>query len=281
MIISNVYNEFSNILLQNNGQIESKDIQRMMYAYQIASGQGFFISSLKALIDYLKLLPITVVEDNHTTQINNLLDLEQYLKKGDNVFDLKEYQEKLGFSFSKPEQILAMDLINLELYKELIDITIPHSHYNSHLKKEIVLVNNSPEHFFENNNYKYENRPSLVQQDKINLAKSVLLDLMASNQYIVSYKEIKDKEFLWHWLSVFVGNNDIPNIRQHLTNELYDNPNYVFEIDKSSNLFEQTDFLIYGIIYNEEKYIGTIRKSNLQRLLMVSKKLGIQIRELK
>ncbi|SDF60679.1 hypothetical protein [Cellulophaga baltica] len=281
MILSDIYDEFSNILHRNYGKIELKDIQRIMYSYQIASGEGFFMSSLKAITDYLKLSPITVIEGNYSAHINNFSDLSHYLKNIDNVFDLTEYREKLSFNFHENEVKTPANAVNSDLYKEFIDITIPHSDYNSYLKKEIDLVNELPEHFFENGNYKYENRPNLLKQDRINLAKSVLFDLMASNQYIVSSKEIKDKEFLWHWLSVFVGNNDIPNIRQYLTNELYDNPNYIFEIDKASNLFKESDFLIYGIFYNEDKYIGTVRKSDFQRLMMISQELGIQLRELK
>lgn len=101
MIIKSVYDEFSSFLLQNNGQIESKDIYRMMDAYQIASGQGFFMSTLKAIIDYLKKSSIKVLKDDNVINISNFSDLAQYLKKIDNVFNLSEYQEMIHFNFEK------------------------------------------------------------------------------------------------------------------------------------------------------------------------------------
>ena len=281
MVIKNIYDDLFHVLRENNGKIEAKSVRDIMDAYQIASRQGFFISSLKAIVDYLKELPINILQQNCTTKISNFSELSSYLEKMDNIFDLSEYQDEMGFEFLKNEKIVRLEKIDEKLFGEFIDITVSSSSYNAYLKKEIDLVNNTPEYFFDNDSYKYENRPKLIKEDKSNLAKSVLFDLMAADQYLISWDSINDKEILWHWLGVFVGNNNIPNIRRHLTDELYHNSNYVFRIDKSSALFESSNFLIYGVFFGEEKYIGTIRKSDMPKLSLISEKLGIQLRELK
>ncbi|MDV7141013.1 hypothetical protein R3X28_19175 [Maribacter sp. TH_r10] len=100
MLIREIYDEFYSNLDQNNGQIDLKEIKRVMDAFQIASLQGFFTSSLKAIIDYLKKSSIKVKSANSEI-IYDFYDLSIFLNKIDSGFVLDEYQETLGFKTSE------------------------------------------------------------------------------------------------------------------------------------------------------------------------------------
>lgn len=81
------YNEIFDILDKNNGKIDSKYIDDIFYAYQIASGQGYFKTRIKAIFDYLEKYSNVIVRyPDYEASINNLKDLEVCFQKHDSTF---------------------------------------------------------------------------------------------------------------------------------------------------------------------------------------------------
>nr|WP_321453185.1 hypothetical protein [uncultured Carboxylicivirga sp.] len=81
------YNEIFDTLDKNDGKIDSKFIDDIFYAYQIASGQGYFKTRVKAIFDYLeKHSNVTVLYPDHEVNIDNLKKLEDCFQKHDSTF---------------------------------------------------------------------------------------------------------------------------------------------------------------------------------------------------
>jgi len=165
-------------------------------------------------------------------------------------------------------------------YKSYVNLLIHHSEMNSFFIKTVDSVLIEPENYFENGKYKLGNRVDLKPTSGL-LIDFVLFDLMEAEQYLIPISQIKDKEILWHWLSVFVENNNILNTRQHLTDEIYDNPEYIFDIEKSSLLFNASEYLIFSVDMIGVKSIGTIKRINFTQLELICKKLNYKLKELK
>jgi hypothetical protein len=165
-------------------------------------------------------------------------------------------------------------------YMSYVNLLIPHSEMNSFFIKTVDSVFSEPANYFEDGKYKFGNRDDLRPTSEV-LIDFVLYDLIEGEQYLIPINQIKDKEILWHWLSVFVGNNGIPNVRQHLTDEIYDNRHYIFDIEKSSLLFKDSEYLIFSIDMIGIKCMGTIKRINFTQLELICKKLNYKLKELK
>ena len=85
------YKEIYDILDKNNGKIDSKYIDDIFYAFQIASGQGYFITRIKAIFDYLETHSnVTVLYPDQEVSIDNLKKLEECFQKHDSAFKVKD-----------------------------------------------------------------------------------------------------------------------------------------------------------------------------------------------
>lgn len=80
--------------------ISYKEINDIMIAFQIASGQGFAIGKTKALLDYLKRGNILVIENFEDSNENKIAksmgDLAMIYKKIDSFIDIandKDFKE--------------------------------------------------------------------------------------------------------------------------------------------------------------------------------------------
>jgi hypothetical protein len=85
------YNEIYDILEQNKGIIESKYIDDLFYAFQIASGQGYFNARIKAILDYFTKYSVIIIKYSERQVIlRNLNDLESYFKSYDRAFKITD-----------------------------------------------------------------------------------------------------------------------------------------------------------------------------------------------
>ncbi|MDF1697817.1 MAG: hypothetical protein P1U56_18360 [Saprospiraceae bacterium] len=108
-----------------------------------------------------------------------------------------------------------------------------------------------------------------------------LHDHLQDEQYWIPFQDLDTNHKIWHWLSVFVGNYSIPNMRIHLTNEIYDNPNFNKDINRLSTLFEKTEYLIYQVNFEADKSIGILKKTDFKKFVYLANMLHMDIKELK
>lgn len=160
---------------------------------------------------------------------------------------------------------------------KLIDLIVIYPEDNDFYKGELALVETNPAHFFENDNYRYEYRPLLEKEKVEDLAKFVFYDSLIGSHYFVPLKNIKDKEVLWHWLSVFVGKYDLNYLRQKITDTIYDD-NYYFDLIKASVIFEDSGYCLCYLML-EEKCIGLIEESKIDRIAEIGKDIGIEFKK--
>jgi len=157
----------------------------------------------------------------------------------------------------------------------LIDLIVPFEKANRGYKAELKHLEGNPDYFFEDDHYKYNNRPQLRKNDQSELGKYVFYDLLSGDQFFIPIKTITDKEKLWHWLSVFVGNNGLGYLRQNITDMIYD-VSFVFEISKANEVFNGSGYCLYYVILNSDDIaIGLIEEKNLNFLIIEGNKLGI------
>jgi Ca2+-binding EF-hand superfamily protein len=84
------YQEIYKILEKENGIIESKYLEEIFYAFQIASGQEYFRSRTQAIIDYLNKNALLIVQyPNKQVEIRTLNELEKCFKTFDSEFKLE------------------------------------------------------------------------------------------------------------------------------------------------------------------------------------------------
>lgn len=72
------YKEIYEILDKNKGTLEAKYVEDIFYAFQIASGQGYFYAKIKAIMDYFHEHSLLVIEyPDKQIELHNLDDLEK------------------------------------------------------------------------------------------------------------------------------------------------------------------------------------------------------------
>ncbi|MDH5381213.1 MAG: hypothetical protein OEW75_10190 [Cyclobacteriaceae bacterium] len=85
------YKEVYDILVRNRGSINSKHIDDIFYAFQIASGQVYFKSRMKAIFDYLENQKFVIIKyQGSDIVLTNDNDLERFCQKYDKAFNSKD-----------------------------------------------------------------------------------------------------------------------------------------------------------------------------------------------
>lgn len=169
-----------------------------------------------------------------------------------------------------------------EDFNSLIDSIIYAEDYNSYYKSIVKNGLNNRESFFENGEFKYafhnHKIDNIEHLTNIELLKIAIQNDLIGMNYLVPFYKINDKENLWHYLSVFAADNDIPNIKQNLTNEIYENPNYIFKIENANSFFIESDFVIVCIeLQKNTKTLTCVKKEKFKQLKESSKKLNIPL----
>jgi Ca2+-binding EF-hand superfamily protein len=84
------YKEIYEILEKNKGVIESEYIEKIFYAFQVASGQEYFKSRMKAIMDYFtKYSFISIKYSNSQVDLQTIHELEKCFQAFDSEFDLE------------------------------------------------------------------------------------------------------------------------------------------------------------------------------------------------
>lgn len=164
-------------------------------------------------------------------------------------------------------------------YQQLIQLLVVHDQQRVHYSKEVERTFTIPTALFENGTYYYAHNRDGLKPDNPQLIRFVVYDILVSDQYLIPIQDIINKEYLWHWLSVFVGNNNVLNIRHKLTDTIY-NDNYIFDVGRASLIFSETDHLIYLIDFIGEPAIGILKKTDFETVSQLCKKLDIKYYEL-
>ena len=172
--------------------------------------------------------------------------------------------------------------INMEISTEtqLLTMVIPHQDNLEWITNIINDIRNNEDKIFRDGDYIYRDNKDL-SLDSEELKENLINDHLQDYQYWVPIKDLDTNHKIWHWLSVFVGNYNIPDMRNHLTSEIYDNPNFDRNIGELSNLFQKTDHLIYEINYKSDRSIGILKKSDFPKFVQLASHLNMKVRELK
>ncbi|GAF05996.1 hypothetical protein [Saccharicrinis fermentans] len=87
----NVYEEMYEILDNNKGSIDSKYIDEIFQAFQVASGQGFFKTRMKAIMDYLSTHSFVIIKYSELdVKLGNHNDIERCFQKHDRTFKITD-----------------------------------------------------------------------------------------------------------------------------------------------------------------------------------------------
>lgn len=170
--------------------------------------------------------------------------------------------------------------MKIEDFDSLIDSIVYTEDYNSYFKSIVKNGLNNRESLFNDGEFIFsfynQKIKNIEKLTNFELLKIALQNEFIGLNYLVSFSKITDKEILWHYLSVFVGDNNIPNIRQNLTNEIYDNPNYIFDIENSNSFFKESNFSIVCLEFEKNtKSLGCVKKDKLEQLKQSATKLDI------
>ncbi len=168
-------------------------------------------------------------------------------------------------------------------FDQFADIIVPHETEIIYLKSRIENGRSrNPSMIFEDGfgACRFRDNRNLTAHNPTFL-KYALYDNLQDFDYLTNLTRITSHEILWHVLSVYVGNYDIANMRNHLTAELSDNPHYTFNLTHVSYLFDATQYCVFSASLGPGQSLGLVRKSMLPQLILCGHKIGYEIRELR
>ena len=162
---------------------------------------------------------------------------------------------------------------------KLLELIIPHQHNLDWLTNVVDNIEENQDKVFRNGKYIY--RDKNLNPESTQLKVHLINDHLQDEQYWIPIKDLDTNHKIWHWLSVFVGNYNIADMRNHLSSEIYDNPEFNKNIDDLSTLFDKTEYLIYQVQFETSKSIGILKKSDFKRFAQLANQLDMNVKELK
>jgi len=170
-------------------------------------------------------------------------------------------------------------MMDKSIESEILELIIPHHDNLEWLIDVVDNINENKDKVFRNNSYIFRNKD--LNFESAELKTHLINDHLQDEQYWIPLKDIDTNHKIWHWLSVFVGNYNIPDMRNHLTNEIYGNSNFDNNVSDLSNLFTKTEYLIYQVEFYSDQSIGILKKSDFDKFVQLAKKLNLNVIELK
>jgi hypothetical protein len=192
---------------------------------------------------------------------------------------------KAATGYSQTLAAMAIKLVDLmtEDLKKAIEIIVPHENERQFYKSTVDKVSENPNELFESGKYRFgypdSDRQNLTPDSK-ELPKYLFFDLL-TEIYLPLKRKIKDKDLLWSNLSVFLINYDCNHLRRQLDFNIYENKDINFTVDNSSNVFADSDYLVYLLKIHQDEALGFLHRNKFDELKSLLTINDIEIRELR
>lgn len=171
----------------------------------------------------------------------------------------------------------------LKIVIEALEIIVPHEENKNYYKKVLENGESDSTLYFENGTYKFgysDSNRSFLLHNKENIFEYVFYDLL-TEEYLKLSRKIKNKDDLWTNLSGLLINYERDDLRKKLDFNIYDNKDYVFDLESCSTIFEDENTVVFELKIDNDQSIGLTSRLYFNQLKEMLKSTKLKIKELK